>query len=79
MAELQLSLAGTEAKLREKNAAAESKLSLMLEKQGEAEKEKEKLQQLSVQLAAKDGEIALRTEVVMKDLALAEPALSADM
>jgi len=75
VAELQGSLSLVEDKLKEKNNAANNKLGLMLDKQSEAEKEKEKQQELSVQLEARDAEIAKRSSEVQLELAEAEPAL----
>ena len=76
VAELQGSLAVTEAKLKEKNTAANEKLTLMLDKQGEAEKEKEKQAKLSVDLEQRDTMIAARSAEVKAELDEAEPALA---
>lgn len=77
VAELQAALATTDVRLREKNQAANSKLSLMLDKQQEAEKEKATQQLLSVELEKQNAKIAQRTNQVREELAEAEPDLLA--
>lgn len=73
--DLRVSLADKKRQLEKKDAEANEKLQRMIADQREAEKEKAGSIQIQTQLAKADQEIAERRQVVMNDLAAAEPAV----
>jgi len=75
--ELQAELAEARLALDRKVAAAETKLSAMVDEQSVAEERRRASVELSQQLALRDDEISKRSSVVQADLDKAEPALKA--
>ncbi|PVI03176.1 dynein heavy chain [Periconia macrospinosa] len=73
--ELRVSLAQKKTQLEKKDAEANAKLQHMIADQREAEQKKASSIQIKAQLAKDDAEIKKRQEVVMNDLAAAEPAV----
>ncbi|KAF2279064.1 uncharacterized protein EI97DRAFT_465408 [Westerdykella ornata] len=73
--DLRVSLAEKKTQLERKDAEANEKLQRMLADQQEAEEKKKGSIQIQAQLAKAEEEIASRREVVMQDLAAAEPAV----
>jgi dynein heavy chain 1 len=73
--DLRVSLAEKKTQLERKDAEANEKLQRMIADQREAEKEKAGSLQIQTELAEKEKEITSRREVVMHDLAAAEPAV----
>ncbi|KAH7116213.1 dynein heavy chain, N-terminal region 1-domain-containing protein [Dendryphion nanum] len=73
--DLRVSLAEKKNQLERKDAEANEKLQRMIADQREAEQEKAKSLQMQTKLAAAEKDIAIRREDVMRDLALAEPAV----
>lgn len=73
--ELRVSLAQKKTQLEKKDAEANDKLQRMIADQREAEQKKASSIQIQAKLARDDEEIKKRQEVVMNDLAAAEPAV----
>ncbi|CAG8454634.1 4044_t:CDS:10, partial [Ambispora gerdemannii] len=73
--ELRKSLAIKNKELEAKNAEAEAKLKIMVADQNEAENKKEASKQIQVALEKQTKDIDERREVVLRDLANAEPAV----
>ncbi|KAF2682234.1 cytoplasmic dynein-like protein 1 heavy chain 1 [Lentithecium fluviatile CBS 122367] len=73
--ELRVSLAGKKTQLEKKDAEANDKLQRMIADQREAEQKKNSSIDIQKKLAKDDEEIKKRQEVVMNDLAAAEPAV----
>ncbi|KAF2121658.1 dynein heavy chain [Lophiotrema nucula] len=77
--DLRVSLAEKQMQLERKDKEANEKLQSMLTDQKEAEQKKAVSLKFQKQLAESEKEIALRKEVVMNDLAAAEPAVAEAM
>ncbi|ORY81439.1 dynein heavy chain, cytosolic [Protomyces lactucae-debilis] len=75
VAQLKRSLASKQSELTEKNALANEKLQRMVADQQEAEQKKIASLEIQESLAIQDKEINERRQVVLGDLALAEPAV----
>ena len=75
VAELRKSLDAKQAELSTKNAEANEKLQKMLVDQRDAEFQKLASIDIQAELQVQEGEIKTRREVVLRDLALAEPAV----
>ncbi|KAF2010197.1 cytoplasmic dynein-like protein 1 heavy chain 1 [Aaosphaeria arxii CBS 175.79] len=73
--DLRVSLADKKTQLEKKDAEANEKLQRMLKDQQAAEQKKTNSLQIQEQLAVAEKEIASRRDVVMHDLAAAEPAV----
>jgi dynein heavy chain 1 len=73
--DLRVSLAEKKTQLERKDAEANDKLQRMIADQREAEQKKAGSLQIQTQLAKAEEEIASRRDVVMNDLAAAEPAV----
>ncbi|KAF2182427.1 dynein heavy chain [Zopfia rhizophila CBS 207.26] len=73
--DLRVSLAEKQKQLEKKDAEANEKLQRMIADQREAEQKKTGSLEIQTQLAKAEKEIASRREVVMNDLAAAEPAV----
>lgn len=73
--DLRVSLAEKQSQLEKKNAEANEKLQRMVTDQQEAEARQKKSLVIQSNLAKAETEIALRRQVVMEDLANAEPAV----
>ena len=73
--DLRVSLAEKQNQLEKKDLEANEKLQRMVADQNEAEQKKKSSLEIQDQLAKADVDIATRKEVVMRDLAAAEPAV----
>ena len=73
--DLRVSLAEKQKQLEKKDAEANEKLQKMIADQREAEQKKAASLEIQKQLAAAEKEIISRREIVMRDLAAAEPAV----
>jgi dynein heavy chain 1 len=73
--DLRVSLAEKKAQLEQKDAEANEKLQRMVADQREAEQRKNTSLEIQVALEQQDKEVASRKEIVMQDLARAEPAV----
>lgn len=73
--ELRKSLAQKKAELERKNAEADQKMTRMMADQREAEQRKAVSLEIQVALEKQEAEVAQRQEIVLNDLAKAEPAV----